>query len=456
MKDKIIIFIPAPFVVRNFMETNSFESLEKEYDVCYLVGEKFYKKTQQAFSGKNVITHNFNSKNYFLRDFLKTLFNFRASKFSSTYAYGFYNEDGTWAKKTFLFKILGSRFLYKPLLKLVELFIPIDKSLAEKIKNVSPKFIIMSMASPGNAEMDISKIAKQLRIKFGIVPPGWDNISSKLHQYIYPDFVIERGDQNVELAKKLFELDEKHVSKVGVPHYEMYFSYQHEYDLENKRKEYLDKIGIPADKKVLLFGGALRPFDETSLLEMLDNAITNGVLENVHIIYRPHPSRNKRIKEKSYFDYDFKHITFDEELKETYINIVEEKNNVVNKLPDLINYMDLYNSIDAIISPFSSVMVEAALFGKPVLGLACDDGIHFGYSSTKEIATREHFKVLKKFDWFIQCDEKEKLIDDCKNLLQITKSPNIQERVKQDIEQIVYHDDKEFSQRLLEAINSQK
>jgi CDP-glycerol glycerophosphotransferase (TagB/SpsB family) len=205
-----------------------------------------------------------------------------------------------------------------------------------------------------------------------------------------------------------------------------------------------------------LFGGALRPFDETSLLEMLDEAITEGKLSNTHIIYRPHPSRNARIKEKSFFDCDFKHITFDEELKDTYVNRIEKQNRKVDCLPDLQNYMDLYNSIDAIISPFSSVMIEAALFGKPVLGLACDDGIHFGYSSTKEIATREHFKILKEFDWFIQCNEKDELIDDCKKLLEITNSPNIGEKIKKDIGQIVYHDDKEFSERLLEVVNSQK
>ena len=454
VKEKIIIFIPVGLIIRNFMYTGSFNALEKEYDVYYLLSEKVYKQAHQVFSGKKVITHNFDTKNYFWRNFLKTLFNFRASRFSSTYAYGFYKPDGSWAKKTFLFKILGSRFLYKPLITLIEKLIPIDEELATKIKKISPLFIIMSNAAPENGDFDIAKIAKKLKIKFGIVPPGWDNITSKLYQYIYPDFVIERGEQNAIVATKIFELDRRHVAVVGVPHYEMYHTYQQKYDLQRKRKEYLTKLGIPADKNVVLFGGALKPFDETSLLVMLDNAITDGKLDNVHIIYRPHPSRNKRIKEKPFFDFDFKHITFDEELKAAYLR--EQVPGWLARLPNLNNFMDLYNSVDAIISPFSSVMVEASLFGKPVLGLACDDGIHYGYASTKEIATREHFKVLKKFDWFIQCDEKDEFIDDCKKLFEVTKSPNIGEKIKKDVEYIVYRDDKEYSQRLLEAVNSQK
>ena len=241
---------------------------------------------------------------------------------------------------------------------------------------------------------------------------------------------------------------------VGVPHYEMYHTFQQNYDRQNKRKEYLTKLGISPDKNVILFGGALKPFDETSLLVMLDQAISDGKLDNVHIIYRPHPSRNKRIKEASFFDYDFKHITFDKELKAAYLR--EKVPGWLGRLPKLDNFMDLYNSVDAIVSPFSSVMVEASLFGKPVLGLACDDGIHFGYASTKEIATREHFRVLKNFDWFIQCDEKKEFIDDFKKLLEMMKTPNIGEKIKKDVQYIVYRDDKEYSQRLLEAVNSQK
>ena len=136
VKERIVIYGNNKNIVQKFFQTGSFKDLEKEYDVYYLLSKKLASSEHEIFSGKNVIVHEFNKKKYFLRDgFLKTLFAFRASRYSSSYSSGFYNDDGSWARKTYLLKILGLRFLYKPLIKLIEQAIPIDNDLLEKIKN---------------------------------------------------------------------------------------------------------------------------------------------------------------------------------------------------------------------------------------------------------------------------------------------------------------------------------
>jgi hypothetical protein len=325
-----------------------------------------------------------------------------------------------------------------------------DENLIAKINDIKPWLILNPIVSPGNEDFDLLKFANRMGIKYGIIPIGWDNLSSKLFLYLKPDFVIERGRQNSDLAEKIFELDESKVFTVGVPHYEMYFEYQQKKDLKKERQEFLYNLDIPVNKKVLLFGGSLRPFDETSFLENLEDAIEDGTLGNVHIIYRPHPEREKRNKERSFFDEDFKHITFDKELKPAYL----DRN--IKYLPDLNKYLDLYNSIDGIISPLSSVMVEASLFGKPVLAMACEDGFHFGWKSAQSMAKREHFRILREFDWFTQCDEKETFIEDCKKLLEVTSVPRIGDKIKKDVGCIVYTDDKSYSQRILNAVCSQE
>jgi hypothetical protein len=459
-KTNIIIFIRSATVLRNYVETDAFAKLKDRYNIYYLLPEKekirnyphfdeILIKDYRLFSGSNVVTHNFDINKYGLRHVLKCLFIFRAAKHSVTYASIFYSESGKIKnKKHLVYRLMSIRLFYNFFISLFENLIPLDRILFKKIKEIFPEFIVIPISSPGNEENELIKISKKLKIKSVVIPQSWDNITSKMFLYQTPSFILERGEQNAEFARKIFELSQGRISIIGVPQYEMFFNYQKKEDLKKRKLNYLTKNRIPLDKDLILFGGSLRPFDETSFLEELEMAIERKELPNLHIIYRPHPERDRRIKEKSFFDCTFKHITFDEELKFAYLNFKS------NYLPNLDNYLDLYNSIDAIICPPTSIMVETALFGKAVLGLVCDDGYHHGWTSAQMIIDREHFKIWKDFKWFVRCNDKKDFIYDCKRLLKIVKTPGISEEIKKDLSFIVYSDERSCSQIILDALKS--
>jgi len=442
-KEKIAILIRGEEHLRNFVKSGSFKRLEDACEVNYVVSNEIKIDDLSLFGGK-IITHDFDKKNYVLRRILKELFVFRAIVHSSSYA-NYFSAPG---KRKYLYKILSLRWIHVFLVWSFEIMIPLDKILVQKIKDISPLVLLMPVSSPGNVEYDMVKAVRKLGIKFGIIPVAWDNVSSKLFLYLTPDFVLERGPQNAEFARKIFALDEKKVGIIGVPHYEMYFKYQARTDLEERRRAFLEKQGISPDKKVFLFAGSLRPFDETSFLKEMDDAIEGGLLPNTHVIYRPHPEREARISEKSFFDEKFKHITFDEELKWAYL--YPEK----GYSPKLDNYLDLYNAIAALIGPPSSLWVEVALFNKPVLGLVCEDGVHFAFTSAQVLFKREHFKVWDNFDWFVACHKKEDFMDGCMKIMQIEETPGIQDKIRKDMHYLVYHDSKDYSQRIIDFINN--
>lgn len=446
MKKNIIIHMPGKITYRNFVETDAFEALEREFSVHYLFSEGSDIKEMEKFKEKKCITHEFASRSDQFRLLLRKFFHFRAARYSNTYMVNYKDEQGKPRKLSYLLKLLINKFTYKASIFILELFAKQDMDLINKIKEIDPCCLLLLCSTAGNIQLNLIKACQKLKVKSVVIPLGWDNISSKLLMYISPDTIIERGKQNVDLARNIFELKDQQVFKVGVPHYEMYFTYQQQADLSKKREDFLTRLGIPVDKKVILFGGALRPFDETSFLLKLERAIEKGILYNIHIIYRPHPERDARIKEKSYFDLDFKHITFDQELKHSYLN------HKSNYMPNLENYLDLYNAITAIISPFSSVMVEAGLFGKPILALACNDGMHTGATSVEHIAKREHFMYLKKLDWFVECKDKDQFINKCLEVVKTSQRPNIEQDIKESLSHIVHHDDRSYQQRLLSII----
>ena len=119
--------------------------------------------------------------------------------------------------------------------------------------------------------------------------------------------------------------------------------------------------------------------NETSLLLKLDHAVVVGELPDIHILYWPHPWRHSRIKENSFFDYDFKNVTMDSTLADSYKlhkSNPNFQNLPHNVLPELDRYVNLYNAVDGVICTLKTVMVEAAIMGIPVLAIAFSDGIH--------------------------------------------------------------------------------
>ena len=85
--------------------------------------------------------------------------------------------------------------------------------------------------------------------------------------------------------------------------------------------------------------------------------------------------------------------------------------------------------------------------------MACDDGVHAGITAAHELFKRENLRNLKNLDWFIQCDRKERFIEDCKQLQRITRTSDIADKIKKDMKYFIYHDNIPYPERLLKEIN---
>ena len=470
-KKKVMVFIDTEIAVRNFIATNAMESLEKNYEVSYITDSRQYERIEKFFHGKKLFVIECDSQTYPARELLIKLFRYKTYKYSSGYGYNYFKEKENNKKypiyKLFrknskirkllravhrytffdVLKLLSRKGLYDILVNCIESNIPVDSKTLNIIDTVSPKVIIQIIASVSNNSIDFAKMAKQRGIPYGICPVGWDNISTKLHMYLPPYFVLERGKHNAKIANEIFSLPAARTKVIGVPHYDLFIESQKRMNVADVRKAFLDELGVCLTKEVILFAGSNRPYDEMSFLEFIDNAIDNGMIDNVHIIYRPHPDRNARIQEKSFFDVNFKNVTFDPELLSSYLYKKEY-------LPELNRYWKLYSSISFLICAPTSVAQEAPLFGKPVMLLACDDGIHSGYYSAQVMAKRAYFNHMEQYDWFIKCAHREDIVDDINELLKMSKIKNTENTIRRDIKEIVFTDDIPYSDRFLSAIQS--
>ncbi|MFH0732472.1 MAG: hypothetical protein V2A72_06085 [Candidatus Omnitrophota bacterium] len=447
--ENIVFYVVSNLIIRDFIKSGALDELEKKYNVYYLIDKN---RVSVPINKKNVIPHDFSYKDARLRVLVRAAFIIRVSRHSSSYRL---LHNTTWTLARIIKIVLSWPPIFEVLRALVEFIVKPDIALCKKIEAVKPKLIIVPTTRADKAELDFVKIAKILKIKSLAIPSGWDHVTTKLLLYIKPDYMGVWGEQNAYYARKMLGMKNSRIAVLGAPQYQCLFDSLHGTKLQSLRAEFREKNNLPFDKKVILFGGSLRRFNETALLKNLDDAIEDKRLTGVHIFYRPHPWREKRPQEKSFFDVGFKNVTFDESVKEAYMHAKEKNINLTPKtvMPKMTDYVSLYNGIDCMITPLSTIIVELFIYGKPSLGIGFDDDISDSFSSMGRRCNWEQFNYIKKMHFIVSSD-RGSFIDDCRKLVEFTNDPKAERKIKDDIKHVVYNDDARYSQRLLKAVEA--
>ena len=106
--------------------------------------------------------------------------------------------------------------------------------------------------------------------------------------------------------------------------------------------------------------------------------MTRAGVGEFRIVYRPHPWREKRQCDDRFDPKQFRQTILDPQLEQAYYaNKRSGEESVASKtIPSLEYYPRLLNHASFLISPMSSMSLEAALFNVPTIVLANDDEVH--------------------------------------------------------------------------------
>jgi hypothetical protein len=119
--------------------------------------------------------------------------------------------------------------------------------------------------------------------------------------------------------------------------------------------------------------------------------------------------------------------------------------------PDLVYYPILLQSVTGIISPLSTLALETALVGRPILAMNM-----FEEEWLKHALDRfEHLQGLRReVPGVLECNSKDTFIDRVGDLLELAKDPTLPERMREATRPIVYRDEETtYSERLAAVIN---
>jgi len=122
----------------------------------------------------------------------------------------------------------------------------------------------------------------------------------------------------------------------------------------------------------------------------------------------------------------------------------------------LADYEDTHvtlSAVDAVISPLSTILLEAALHGKPILAYLPDEDVARNmalFSMARTVHFRDFFERVD----CQQCPRPEALVDGCRALLELAERPETAGRLRQQCEYFVAPSERSYAERLDDLIRS--
>src|SRR5262249_8251636 len=122
----------------------------------------------------------------------------------------------------------------------------------------------------------------------------------------------------------------------------------------------------------------------------------------------------------------------------------------------LADYEDTHvtlSAVDAVVSPLSTILLEAALHGKPILAYLPDEDIANNialFSMAKAVHFRDFFECVD----CLQCQDPDDLVKRCRELLRLAERPETADRLRRQCEYFVAPNVRSYAQQLSDLVRS--
>jgi CDP-glycerol glycerophosphotransferase (TagB/SpsB family) len=229
---------------------------------------------------------------------------------------------------------------------------------------------------------------------------SWDNPATKAVTLGKPDWLAVWGEQTKEHARIHLGMESEKVPIFGAAQFDVY----RQPPLKT-REAYMAELGISPDQNVILYAGSSKGVKEVQHLIALEEAIESGKLPRSHIIFRPHPWRGVVAGEVDFCSRKWKHVSLDPQMKDYYrASLTDAKMIYTPK----IEYTHLILSVcDLLISPVSTILLEAAMHGKPILAYLPEEDIDKNFF----LRTMANMNFMQEFFERLECGPVGKMDD---------------------------------------------
>lgn len=293
-------------------------------------------------------------------------------------------------------------------------------ALGELVDHLKPDVLIHPSVLEGPLINDVVEHAERRSLPSILIMNSWDNPATKRAVVGNPDHLLVWGPQTVELAVTFMSIPRERVVSFGAAQFDIFRK-----PPRVSREAFCAAHDIDPAKRVLLYAGSSKGSDEFAHLQNLEAAIDDGRLSNLAIVYRPHPWGRGGYKGERLLDYPWRHVRIERSMRSYLKDIRAGKKSVY--LADYADTHDVLSSVDALVSPLSTILLEGALHGKPVLCFIPDEEEG---SSLQLQARLVHFDAMYDDPLFLKAHGDAALVAKVSELMTFTTDPKISEKMR--------------------------
>lgn len=381
---KVLVFIDADLVVRHFVMSAAFADLSARHDVGFV----FLDPSNQRMGPVEPETLDLHGADYELLDVEPR----RARLWSELFTVDrlrlrpgrqfravrhIYRNAQSW-KGRVLYQTLalpGLRQLFT-WFQYRRLDANPNRALKKLLDHHQPDLVVHPTVLNGLFINDVVQICRRRKLPHVLVMNSWDNPSSKQAVVGHPDLLLVWGKQTEEHALRYMNMPLDRIRRFGAAQFEVYRE-----PPRLDRAAFCAAHDIDPAKRILLYAGSSKETDEFSHLKAIEGMIEEGRLPDMVLLYRPHPWGNGGQDGYRMIDEPWRHVRLERSMR-GYLEQVKA-GNLEKSLPDYRETRDLLCHIDALVSPLSTIIVEAARLGHPVLCFLPED----------ELPQAEHLRI---------------------------------------------------------------
>lgn len=290
-----------------------------------------------------------------------------------------------------------------------------NPELEQLLREERPDVIVHPTVLEGLFVSDLIEYGRRLATPTVFLMNSWDNPAVKAMMVGAPDRLIVWGDHSRQLAHTRLGVPLERMLSFGAAQFDVY--------REPPRpapEGYRARLGLPAGNRLLLYAGSSKGLDETSHLALLEDAIESGMLVRCSVLYRPHPWRARAPGEQDFYARSWRHVVMAPDMADYYKRARAGDNSIY--LADYRETHATLAAVDAVISPLSTILLEAALHGKPIAAYLPDEDMRANSALFTMVKTVHYRTFFERVDC-IKCQRREDLVADCGRLLEAAADP---------------------------------
>ena len=448
---KILIFIEHDIIIRHFIHSRIFDELAKRHDIKFVFPEPGYKRVNSDVSKlelsvpyKHLTVH---QDRLVLWNRLFTADSLRWRRGAQFAALRRFRRYAIGPKALLLYSLLSLPGVFTVLKRWTfsKIKAQPNEQLDDLLDAEKPDIIIHPSILEGVYINDLVEVTQARNIPFVVIMNSWDNPSTKKAVIGYPDWLLVWGEQTKRHAMDYMDMPADRIVTFGAAQFDIYRD-----SPRQSREDFCRNHEIDPSATILLYAGSSKDSDEFQHLVAIDDAISAGKLGNVVTVYRPHPWGRGGRNGARLLDHPWKNVRIENSMRD-YLERVRAGDLGMN-LADYHHTHDVLSSIDALVSPLSTIIIEGALHGKPVLCFLPME--EKGARHFQMTAPLTHFEDMYTMPEFLVATGGSQLLPKLSELLKLAHKKDVADGLRRACELFVEPFDKSYSDRLVDFVGS--